>query len=65
MAITGTRSILRAEQWFPRRGAVSITMGTPITPTGSDWRAALALRHAAREQILRYTGEPDLAQDTE
>jgi 1-acyl-sn-glycerol-3-phosphate acyltransferase len=63
MAIAGTRSILRAEQWFPRRGAVTVTMGTPITPPGSDWNAALALRDAARAQILRYTGEPDLASE--
>jgi hypothetical protein len=38
-------------------------MGTPITPPGSDWNAALALRDAARAQILRYTGEPDLASE--
>jgi 1-acyl-sn-glycerol-3-phosphate acyltransferase len=63
MAITGTRSILRAEQWFPRRGAVSVTIGTPIMPPGSDWSAAVALRDAARAQILRYTGEPDLASE--
>jgi 1-acyl-sn-glycerol-3-phosphate acyltransferase len=63
MAITGTRSILRAEQWFPQRGTVSVTIGAPIMPQGADWGAAVALRDAARAQILRYTGEPDLAQE--
>ncbi|HXH13165.1 MAG TPA: AMP-binding protein [Alphaproteobacteria bacterium] len=63
MAINGTRSILRAEQWLPRRGTVSVTIGAPILPQGTDWSAAVALRDAARAQILRYSGEPDLAQD--
>jgi 1-acyl-sn-glycerol-3-phosphate acyltransferase len=63
MAISGTRSILRAEQWFPQRGTVSVTIGTPSMPPGSDWNAAIALRDAIRGQILRYCGEPDLAQE--
>jgi 1-acyl-sn-glycerol-3-phosphate acyltransferase len=63
MAISGTRSILRAEQWFPRRGAVVVTIGAPSLPQGSDWNAALALRDAVRGQILRYCGEPDLAHE--
>jgi 1-acyl-sn-glycerol-3-phosphate acyltransferase len=63
IGISGTRSILRAGQWFPRRGAVSVTLGTPIMPQGSDWAAAVALRDAARAQMLAYCGEPDLAQE--
>jgi 1-acyl-sn-glycerol-3-phosphate acyltransferase len=65
IAIHGTRSILRAEQWFPRRGAVTVTIEAPILPTGHDWSAAIALRDAARTQILRSCGEPDLASDFE
>jgi 1-acyl-sn-glycerol-3-phosphate acyltransferase len=65
VAIRGTRSILRADQWFPRRGAVRLTIGTPLTPQGSDWSAAIALRDAARTQILHVCGEPDLAARTE
>jgi hypothetical protein len=30
-------------------------------PQGSDWNAAVALRAAARAEILRRCGEPDLA----
>ena len=33
----------------------------PILPQGSDWNAAVALRDAARAEILRRCGEPDLA----
>jgi 1-acyl-sn-glycerol-3-phosphate acyltransferase len=65
MGITGTRSILRAGQWFPRRGAVSVTIGTPILPQGSDWTAAIALRNAARTQMLECCHEPDLAPEFE
>ena len=60
VAIRGTRSVLRADQWFPRWGPVRVTVGTPIEPTGTDWSAAIALRDAARAQILRFCGEPDL-----
>lgn len=65
MAIGGTRSILRSGQWFPRRGRVSVTIGEPIVPPGSDWTAAIALRDVARAQILQYCGEPDLAPEFE
>jgi len=63
VTIRGTRSILRAESWFPRHGAVRVTVGTPILPTGGDWAAAVQLRNAARAAILRYSGEPDLGND--
>lgn len=63
LGISGTRSILRAEQWFPRRGAVAVTVGTPIVPSGTDWNAAIALRDEARAQMLQLCGEPDLAQE--
>jgi 1-acyl-sn-glycerol-3-phosphate acyltransferase len=65
LGISGTRSVLRAEQWFPRRSTVSVTIGTPIMPPGTDWNAALALRDAARAQMLQYCGEPDLAPEFE
>jgi 1-acyl-sn-glycerol-3-phosphate acyltransferase len=65
MAISGTRSILRAEQWFPQRGTVFVTIGMPSMPQGSDWNAAIVLRDAVRGQILRYCGEPDLAREFE
>ncbi len=63
VTIRGTRSILRADSWFPRRGTVSITISKPIIPTGTDWDAAVKLRNAARTSILQYLGEPDLARE--
>ncbi len=62
MTIHGTRVILRDGQWFPRRGAISITLGAPISPEGTDWSAALKLRNAARAEILRLCGETDLGE---
>jgi 1-acyl-sn-glycerol-3-phosphate acyltransferase len=60
LTIRGTRSILRADQWFPHRGAVRMTLGRPLVPSGSDWAAAVALRDEARIQMLKACGEPDL-----
>jgi 1-acyl-sn-glycerol-3-phosphate acyltransferase len=59
VAIRGTRAVLRADHWFPRRGAITVTIGAPLEPSGSDWAAAIALRDAARAEILRHCGEPD------
>jgi len=61
VTIRGTRSILRPDHWFPRRGTISVTIGRPILPGAADWTAALQLRDAARAEILRHCGEPDLA----
>jgi 1-acyl-sn-glycerol-3-phosphate acyltransferase len=60
VAIRGSRSLLRGDSWFPRRTAVSVKVSSPISPQGDDWDAAIRLRDAARAQILKYCGEPDL-----
>jgi 1-acyl-sn-glycerol-3-phosphate acyltransferase len=64
VTIRGTRSLLRAGSWFPRRGAVRVSVAAPILPEGSDWAAAMKLRAAARAALLTHLGEPDLAQET-
>jgi 1-acyl-sn-glycerol-3-phosphate acyltransferase len=61
ITIRGTRSVLRPDHWFPRRGTISATMGRPILPGAADWAAALQLRDAVRAEILQHCGEPDLA----
>jgi 1-acyl-sn-glycerol-3-phosphate acyltransferase len=61
VAFRGTRSALRAESWIVRRHPVSVVVGAPIAPTGTDWAAAVRLRDAVRAEILRHCGEPDLA----
>jgi 1-acyl-sn-glycerol-3-phosphate acyltransferase len=62
VAIRGTRSILRAGSWFPRRGAISVVVGEAIRPAvGDPWPSAVKLRDKIRRRILRHCGEPDLA----
>jgi 1-acyl-sn-glycerol-3-phosphate acyltransferase len=56
----GTRSILRADSWLPRRGSLQVDIGQPIYPEGSGWSDAIRLRDRCREEILRHCGEPDL-----
>jgi acyl carrier protein len=63
VVVRGTRSVLRSGSWFPRRGAVTVVVAEPIEPAGNDWNAAVALRDAARQQLLKRLGEPDLALD--
>jgi 1-acyl-sn-glycerol-3-phosphate acyltransferase len=63
VAIRGTRSILHPDHWFPRRGSVIISVGSPLTENDTDWNAALRLKNAARAEILRHCGEPDLAEE--
>jgi 1-acyl-sn-glycerol-3-phosphate acyltransferase len=59
-AIRGTRTMLRGDQWLPRRTPVTVDVAAPIEPTGTDFAAVLKLRDAAREAILARVGEPDL-----
>jgi 1-acyl-sn-glycerol-3-phosphate acyltransferase len=64
IAIRGTRTVLRGDQWFPRHGPVTVSIGPPIEPppdAETDFAAALAVRGAARQYILANCGEPDLA----
>lgn len=60
-AIRGTRSMLRPNEWFPRRGIISVTCSEPLAADGEDWAAAVRLRDRARAEILKHCGEPDLA----
>ncbi len=63
VTIRGTRSALRDGQWLFHRSRLSVTFSAPIEPTGNDWNAAIALRDAARAEILRLCGEPDLGEE--
>ena len=65
ITIRGSRSVLRSDDWFPRRGTVAVIVGQPISRQDSggesSWDAALQLRNRARGEILRHAGEQDLA----
>ena len=60
VGIRGTRSILRSDQWFPRRGALRVLIGEPVVSSGNDLAAAATLRAAARQRVLSLCGEPEL-----
>ena len=57
VGIRGSREILPAETWLPRRGRVSITIGAPLAPAGGGWDAAVALRDRTRAEIARLCAE--------
>ena len=59
VALRGTRSVLRADSWLPRRAPVEVFIEAPLAPRGSGWSDALALRDVARRAILAHCGEPD------
>ena len=60
ITIRGSRSVLRSDDWYPRRGTIAIVVGEPLAADGTGWEAALQLRNRAREEILRHVGEQDL-----
>jgi len=60
--ISGTRSLLRSDQWFPRRSDVTVEIGEPVSPSGTDFALVLRLRDEVRKRILARCGEPDLGE---
>ena len=52
--------MMRSDQWFPRRTAISLAIDEPIVPTGTDFASVLRIRDAARTAILARSGEPDI-----
>ncbi len=61
VALRGTRTVLRGSDWFPRRGDIEVQFLAPIRPEAADWKAAVALREASRQDILAHCHEPDLS----
>ena len=61
-AIRGTRSLLRSDQWYPRRTAVTVEIGAPVMPSGTDFASVLRLRDEVRRSMLSRCGEPDLGE---
>jgi 1-acyl-sn-glycerol-3-phosphate acyltransferase len=58
--IKGTRTMLRSGQWFPRHSAISVEIGDPVAPSGSDFQSIVKLRDQVRQLMLLRCGEPDL-----
>ena len=57
IAIRGTRRLLPAGTLLFRRTSVTVTIGRPISPSGTDWPEIVRLRDTAREMIDRESGE--------
>jgi 1-acyl-sn-glycerol-3-phosphate acyltransferase len=57
VTIRGTRAILPAGAWLPRRGSIAVTLGAPISPRAADWRELVRLRDATRAEIRRASGD--------
>jgi 1-acyl-sn-glycerol-3-phosphate acyltransferase len=60
--LRGVRTLLRGDQWFPRRSAIDVVIEPPIQPAGTDFSAMLTLRDTARAAMLKHVGEPDLGE---
>jgi acyl carrier protein len=55
VTLVGTRSVLRAGTWLPRRHGVEVFIDAPLAPAGSGWSDALALRDASRGVMLSHS----------
>ncbi len=63
VSLAGTRQFLRDGTTLPRPTSVTITLSPPLFPhasadNSSDWHEVVRLRDAARETIVRHSGEP-------
>jgi 1-acyl-sn-glycerol-3-phosphate acyltransferase len=62
VVIRGSRHILPANCWWPRRGDIEVDVLTSVTPRGRLGDDARDLRHTVRARILQRCGEPDAGQ---
>lgn len=62
MALRGMRTVLRDGHVLLRRRPVTVTVGAALERSSAEdaFPAAVRLRDAARDHILRHCGEPDL-----
>jgi fatty-acyl-CoA synthase len=58
IGLRGTRAVLPADTWLPRRAQVTVSIGAPIPPEGTGWPEMVRLRDLTRAAIARLTGEP-------
>jgi 1-acyl-sn-glycerol-3-phosphate acyltransferase len=56
ITIRGTRAILPADEWLPRRHDLDITIGAPIAPVGQGWPEMVRLRDVTRAVIDAAAG---------
>jgi 1-acyl-sn-glycerol-3-phosphate acyltransferase len=56
VTIHGTREVLPADTWLPRRGAIEVRIGRTVAAAGSEWRDMVQLRDQVRAEIARSLG---------
>jgi 1-acyl-sn-glycerol-3-phosphate acyltransferase len=64
VAIVGTRDILPADRWLPRRGPITVAVGPPIRPEGGGWREIIRLRDRSRAAIATRLGARPVEHET-
>jgi 1-acyl-sn-glycerol-3-phosphate acyltransferase len=57
VGIRGTRDVLPADTWWPRRAALHVAIGAPLHPADTGWREMVRLRDLARTEIARVAAE--------
>ncbi len=57
VAIRGTRDVLPADTWLPRRGSIAVAIAAPIRPEAAGWQEIVRIRDRARTEIARRSGE--------
>jgi 1-acyl-sn-glycerol-3-phosphate acyltransferase len=60
LALGGTRHVLRGDWRLPRPGPISLFVGEPVAPAGTEMTALVALRAEVMDQIAAHCGEPRL-----
>ena len=60
LALRGTRRVMRGDWRLPRPGPVSLWVGAPIAPEGTDMAALVRLRSSVADTIAAHCGEPRL-----
>lgn len=62
VTIVGTRTILPDDEWLMRRGAIAVTVSSPLRADLSRNKllAAIALRDQTRAEILKHCNEPNI-----
>jgi 1-acyl-sn-glycerol-3-phosphate acyltransferase len=61
VSLRGTRRIMPVGRSAPRRAQVRVVVSPPATTDRPGWEGAVELQRAAREAILRHSGEADLS----
>jgi 1-acyl-sn-glycerol-3-phosphate acyltransferase len=60
LALRGTRQVMRGDWGLPRPGRITLHVGEPVAPDGTDLAALVRLRARVADAIAAHCGEPRL-----